>query len=413
MVPHGPHTVVPVSSGPDLSMMRATLAGRADVPPDAPVHVRAFVAWMRGMGDFPNEVASEVAGTVGAARSAVHVAALGFASRAAGRPVLPPDAFSDWLSWLTSRRYFVPGRPRAFEHDCLAMLGVALALRAVDAGEDLLKWLDGLAAQSMDSFQRGSWEWSLISAAKLVLGLPRTGDIEPQVVPELRVALTAKGVLNGYVGAGNPAWETIIGLDGLSGDAPRAAVMLAAFEQLISERMSVRLSDIEVEDVSRILKRVPSSLRRWPWEEKAKTTRSLPARWDVENEYHVQDLLWMILAPLFPDLEDEEYLKSLGQKHPRADLAIPSLGLIIEVKFLRPTVSFAVMIGEVSEDTGLYFCKGSPWQQMIVFVWDDSARTEEHHEFCQGVLQLPHVVDAVVVSRPAKMDRDRVKAGSS
>jgi hypothetical protein len=71
------------------------------------------------------------------------------------------------------------------------------------------------------------------------------------------------------------------------------------------------------------------------WEFKRRTPCSAVARWTVDNEYHVQDMLWVVLAPQFPDLDDEEWLKSLGHHHPRADLAIPSHRVIIEVKFAR------------------------------------------------------------------------------
>ena len=58
-------------------------------------------------------------------------------------------------------------------------------------------------------------------------------------------------------------------------------------------------------------------------------------QWHVDNEYHVQNLLWVLLAPIFPDLDDEQYLTKIGQKNPRADLYIPSMKLIVEAKFLR------------------------------------------------------------------------------
>lgn len=402
-----------MNGGPDLASMKATLTAHAVTPPEAPVHIRAFVAWMRSAEPVSVDIAAEVAGAVGAARSGTHVAALGFASQAAGKPILAPETVFDWVSWLRSRRYFVPGRPRTFEHDGLAILGVALALRAVDADPEALMWLDTLASESLGAFERGAWDWSLIATARVVLGVTDREDVVTQVLPELRVALTAKGVLAGHSGAGNAAWATILRLEALSGGVAHAAVLLAAFNQLVSESLPARLSNVELVDVCRILHGVHASLRRWPWEAKGRTPRSAPARWDVENEYHVQDLLWIVLAPLFPDLEDEENLVSVGHKHPRADLAIPSLNLIIEVKFIRPAASFADMIGGVSEDTGLYFCKESRWRQMIAFIWDDSGRTEEHQELRQGLLKLPNMVDAIIVPRPAKMARVQGAGGAA
>jgi hypothetical protein len=95
----------------------------------------------------------------------------------------------------------------------------------------------------------------------------------------------------------------------------------------------VNFNSVSIDNVARMLEGAARSMRRWPWENAPRTLNAVAARWDIENEYHVQDMLWIILAPVFPDLDDEEWLKSLGQHHPRADLAIPSLELIVEVKF--------------------------------------------------------------------------------
>lgn len=120
-------------------------------------------------------------------------------------------------------------------------------------------------------------------------------------------------------------------------------------------------------------------------------------------------MLWVVMAPVFPDLDDEEWLKSLGQHHPRADLAIPSLRVIIEVKFARKDgKSFSELIQEVAADASTYLQDGSGYISIIAFIWDDAARTEEHAELRQGLLRVRGVIDAVVLSRPQKMDRSAV-----
>jgi hypothetical protein len=108
-----------------------------------------------------------------------------------------------------------------------------------------------------------------------------------------------------------------------------------------------------------------------------------------------------------PIIEDEENLPSLGQKHPRADLGIPALGLIIEVKFVRDgsPSEFARIIGEIAEDAGRYLSTKSACTEIVAFVWDDSARGEQHTELRQGLEKIKGVVGAVVLSRPGKMRR--------
>ncbi len=133
-----------------------------------------------------------------------------------------------------------------------------------------------------------------------------------------------------------------------------------------------------MEDVIKLLKRVPTGLRRWTWEKKSPIRSSQARQWHIENEYHVQNLLYFLLAPFFADIREEEYTPSVGQKQPRVDLAIPSLKLVIEIKFWYAKDKPQKVIGEIAEDTSLYLAEGSSYEQIIAFIWDDFRRTEEH-----------------------------------
>jgi hypothetical protein len=160
---------------------------------------------------------------------------------------------------------------------------------------------------------------------------------------------------------------------------------------------------ITIPDLVQLLERVPAGLRRWAWEEKARTRGGEARKWHVDNEYHVQDLLYFLLAPMFPDLKDEEYFPSLGQKQPRTDLFIPSMKLIIEVKFLRQTDNVTKIIDELGSDTSLYLSAGTDYSGIIAFVWDDSRRNEEHSLLQDGLRQIRGVLAAVIISRPGMM----------
>jgi hypothetical protein len=111
-----------------------------------------------------------------------------------------------------------------------------------------------------------------------------------------------------------------------------------------------------------------------------------------------------MLAPVFPDLKDEEYFSSLGQKQPRSDLFIPSLKLIIEAKFLRDDDKVTKIIDEVASDASLYLKQGTDHAGIIPFVWDASRRTEEHPLLREGLREIRGVLDAVIVPRPGRMD---------
>jgi hypothetical protein len=104
----------------------------------------------------------------------------------------------------------------------------------------------------------------------------------------------------------------------------------------------------------------------------------------VDNEYHVQNLLWLLIAPIFPDLIDEDATPKVGPVQPRADIGIPSLRVIVEAKFMRPTDAPKDMIEQIAEDASLYLVLGSKYDSLIPFIWDDSRRTEHHGEMVRG-----------------------------
>lgn len=404
----------------DLShwQLRKTLAAAAEDDPQQPPHARAFAAWVQleslGQAALLGALADEATKAQGAARETSHVAVLGYAASLDERFVTP---FTDGLAWLRARQYFVQGRPLTFEIDGLALLGVATGLSKLDAATSAAAgaWLDGVLAESVSRSRKPDWNESLIQAALAVLRQPGGTWTGSMVADDLVVSLSAKGLASASEAVRANAWTIISSLIGEGDGMGRAATQLAALTTLLRDASTLRPGATSVADVARLLAGVARSMRRWAWDEKPLSKNSVAAHWDVDNEYHVQDMLWAILAPLFTDLDDEEWLKSLGQHHPRADLAIPSLELIIEVKYLRKggKAVFVDVIKEVAADASTYLQKGSGYKHIVAFIWDDEARTEEHPELLQGLTRLRGVEDAIVISRPARMtrsDRDGPKA---
>lgn len=48
-----------------------------------------------------------------------------------------------------------------------------------------------------------------------------------------------------------------------------------------------------IDDLISLLWNTGRSLKLWQYENEPRTARSLPARWEVDNEYHFQALLWV------------------------------------------------------------------------------------------------------------------------
>ena len=158
-----------------------------------------------------------------------------------------------------------------------------------------------------------------------------------------------------------------------------------------------------VEELADVLKRLPSGLKHWTWELAPKTKNSKPRKWEIDHEYHVQNLLWFFLAPLFPDAQRESYLPQVAGSNPRPDILIPSWQLVVEIKYLRRADKQEALVRAIAEDRSLYIHQGSAYKGILVFVWDDSRRSELHPGLIHGLKQIDDVVDAVVVSRPGMM----------
>lgn len=160
----------------------------------------------------------------------------------------------------------------------------------------------------------------------------------------------------------------------------------------------------EIELIRRVMARIPSGLERWTWETPSQTRTRAGRCWHVDNEMHVQNLLWLALSPALPDLRYEETLPSVGRLHPRADLALPRLQLAIEVKFVRREPDFARVMQEIAADASLYTgARNAAYSRMMVLVWDDTRSSERHAQLVAGMRSLRGVVEAVVVSRPGLM----------
>lgn len=385
-------------SGPGLADLRRGLVSAARVQPDAAIHHRALVHWLARNLSALAEVAQEAVGHLSEAgtRSVRDVAALAFALEVHPSASV---ALTSGLNWLGDRSWFQPQRPLTLEADGVAALGVALALARSEGPAPT--WFNALATKSATSLSLSEFDRSLFVLATHLTKAPARQD-QVNLLAEVRIAFSNVAGLSTPEEVFQEAWSRMLLAQVEEGREVEAAVLLRAFDLTAAHSLPARSGRLEPLDVLRILEGVGRSLRRWTWEQQARTKTSSVERWNVQNEYHVQNLLWAILAPLFHDLNDEETLSPVGQKNPRIDLSVPSLRTIVEVKFLRKGVPMQRVIEEIAEDVGLYGtdCR---WTSLIPFVWDDSSRTEEHAKLLAGLNKLDMVIGSVIVPRPGMM----------
>ena len=184
------------------------------------------------------------------------------------------------------------------------------------------------------------------------------------------------------------------------------ALMAYCFDHASTDIALVPPNGWSLNDLVTFLERIPVGLKRWTWEkETGRTRNSNPVKWLIENEYHVQNLLYVLLGSIFDDIADEIYLQQVGQKSPRADLYLPSLHTLIEVKYRKDTNKrFPKLIGEVGEDASLYHADTKYKDaRLVCFLWDHTRSTQEHPKFKEGVLKIQGIDACVVVSSPSFM----------
>lgn len=193
------------------------------------------------------------------------------------------------------------------------------------------------------------------------------------------------------------------------GDSSTALVSLLVyvFDQVNQDVAVVPPKGWSLDDLLGFLEHIPVGLKRWTWEDAGRTRGAKPVKWPVENEYHVQNLLYVLLGPIFNDIADEVNLQPVGQKNPRIDLYLPSLHTIIEVKYRKDVKkSFQALIGEIAEDASLYRADATYKDARIVSIlWDCTRATQEHAKFKEGVLKINGMNGCIVISAPSTMEK--------
>lgn len=180
--------------------------------------------------------------------------------------------------------------------------------------------------------------------------------------------------------------------------AYQAALLWKSLRSAISEKVGVLLKSSS--EISYILTQFESCLRRWRWDD---INLEKPVRWPIQSEREVQDILWIILRSRFPDLEDEDTLPKFGHSTYKADLGIPSLKLLIEVKFARKAADFKKIEKEVLEDKEPYLSAPERYREILVFIYDDSCSVQEHSTTQRALKRIQGIADVIIVNRPSQL----------
>lgn len=158
-------------------------------------------------------------------------------------------------------------------------------------------------------------------------------------------------------------------------------------------------ASLQPKHVAVVLRNFEAAMKRWRWDGDAVQK---PIRWLITQEREVQDILWIILRSYFPDVVDEDTLPKFGHSTYRADFGIGSLKLIIEAKFATSKDDFKKIEKGIQEDC-IPYLRDLRYESLIVFIYDDSASVQEHDTTRRALLEIPGIVDVVIVSRPSQL----------
>ena len=379
-----------------LSDLDATLVIDPDAYRALPPHVAAFCSYLiPGDRDRLDDHAS----LAGDCQSYQAIAAAGFAlARDPSRGGLVA-AFKGAFEHLSGRTFFAAGRTPRFEVDSIALLGVALGVTAAGIRQAGAEWLDILLRRSSGTLHADHWQCDLVEVAR--------GMINPNhevSIKDLRLR-TAFSVTPSQ-GERQAAWAKMIACAG-DRDAAHIAVNRAVFEHCAASLSALQVRGAGVAGLISMLEGLAQSMSHWTYETNPRVKGVLPQQWEIDHEYHVQNLLWTLLRPVFSDLVDEQSLPKIGHKTPRFDLGVPSLGTIIEVKFMRKAGSAACRktTEEIAADRSLYLSPSTGYSKLIAFIWDECRQTEEYMTLKEGLEGMEGIEKVVILPRPSRMDR--------
>ena len=372
----------------------------------------AFLGWLLrndGLLALLEEAADRAAAAKGANRNSRNVAVLGFACGIESLKSRCAAEFIKQLEWSMGRPNFATGgEPCGAVADPLNFAGVVTGAENVLDDEAIKRfglWATSAWKDADALIENGTWRRGLLNGVGVRIGDAKMNRKEGGEPLWLAAALHRRGWAVSTEKSVSDALKIALTDAASVSDGFEAGLRLAAIDWSVAHAMDFDITALTVTDVAGVLQRVPAVFQRWTWEDKPRTARrgAEPRRWHIENEYHFQSLLYTVLKPLVPALEEEQYMSPTGTYQPRADLCILALELVVEVKFWYHGKSVKELTEEIAADLTLYLRKDSRYRNVIAVIWDDGARTEEQSELRRGLKGLTGLFDVVIVNRPACM----------
>lgn len=347
--------------------------------------------WIAKNGSFPDQ--------------APYMAALGclIGNELAKNNLLKDDVireFEDSLDRLKQRKdIFQTSTSWIFQP--AIVLGISIGIRAIKSAS-LKQWLLSLVADGI-KFHRSTLfqKFIFVYVANLLdepiaFDPPKNFSDYSLFELSLTIWLANRGVLQldemSWLEEANSQVLSLMLIERISGAEEdfRYAILLDVALGYLVTRSHLPSAELLI----KVLKSFEPAMERWQY------------TWLIENESHVQAILWLILRPYFEDIRYEENLPKLGRSGHRYDFGISSIGKLVEVKYIRKHEDFQKIVHEVGTDAAQITTQ-SQFREIVVFVYDTTCAVENHHWVKQHLLGFAPVKDAIIASAPSMMRKQR------
>ena len=108
----------------------------------------------------------------------------------------------------------------------------------------------------------------------------------------------------------------------------------------------------------------------------------------VNSEADVQDLLYLSLKPLFPEMVYEEPTQKGAAAYSIGDFSIPSLKLVLEAKYVAKQADVKAKGNEIAEDIWKYTTQ-TDCERIIFFVYDPYLLIPDRPNYVRSLSTAP------------------------
>jgi hypothetical protein len=193
-------------------------------------------------------------------------------------------------------------------------------------------------------------------------------------------------------------WTKCIEEDISHYSAVDSALILFAFKDCIHSAIHDFI--LQPSHVANILSRFEDCMLHWQYDSNNVKTS---VKWEITKEKHVQAILWVMLRGYFHDILRDDSLPKIGETFYKPDFGIPSLKLLIEVKYVKSGDEFKKIQKEIHEDSIVYLQRTDIYSKLLIFIYDASCSVEKHNTYKEEFKKLIGVEDVIIVCKPAKI----------